>query len=1300
MSENGIGEISVRLGASVSGADRSIQKLIGYLNNLQDAINRVDPSKLDNFNNAVKSMGNFSGYADGIRQIKSAMQSLARVDTTKFNNALESIKEMAKIDLSNLEAIKGIDFSGIAKMGGIKKIADEAKEAARTTKESMEDIGKSATEAEKPFSRATREMSKGLSGIKFPKINADGFLSGLKGIGSAVKAVGNGIAEGVRITLGSAIKALTEVIQFATPYIKAFGKTLFNLGLSLGKNTIGGIAKLSTEIGKLASGFGVLTSKHGLFSKGLSGGFMTVLRYAFGIRSLFVLFNKLRNVISTGVGNLAKQNANVNASVSMLVTTLNQLKGSVVSAFAPALQAIAAPLSSLIQLFADGAAKVAAFISALTGKNMMIKATASAADYAKSLDKSSSGAGKGMGAAADSAKELEESLATMSFDELNQLQDMKDPSKSGGGSGGSGGGSGDVLSEITYEESEVPKAIKAYVDLIKESWKEADFTELGDIVGDKLNRALQKIPWEKVEETGKKLGSSFATFLNGVFGSELNGDTLGTTIGDTVAGAINTVLGTQNGFVTKLEFDTLGTFLSDAVNSMLSDIKYDTFKESCESIGRGIATAINAFATPKTLGNFGSSIGRIVSSAISGAKEFVTSADFVGFGDSIATGINEFFRNFDAEAAGITFSGAVGGLLRTFKEAIGKVSWSGIGYKIRDMLKEIEWGEILKSAASLVGEAFVGAIDFAKALTDSSEYGKAVHDLKTINDDISKALEDLDGWKDKVPDTSFIDNLADQYFALAENVDKLSQSDYNNMVLIAGQLVTAIPELEKYYNAETGMLETTRDEINKYIDALKRKALQEAAQDAMKGYIEQQINAKKAMQDAENTVDDLANAEKRINGYIAEQDKLLANGDITLEQYDATVSQYNASLRQVQDQQKEANEEWGKAKDAYDSAQEGANNLGKEMEELEKELFGSTSSAKKFAKEIKNIPNDIKVKMEADPSSLNFKEKVKVVASVTGLDQKELSKDKAKVEGIYAEITKADTKSGYTPKVSVNALMKQITDQIPSNNKFISNMKGVLSSWNKGNGFNNIISGFTGWISSFQDKIPSWTKTLTGFAANIGSYLAKLIHPQATGGIYSGGFWKNIPQFASGGVPTRGTMFVAGERGAEAVAHINGQTEVLNASQLASAIYSAVRSAMAQTVGSYLQPMALAMRETVIASANSINTNIGNIGASFANLTYMGDVADLIGGIDIEKSVSDGFATGIAQGQMMQLDPQKLEEAIVRGMVTAMAMNDGNQRPINITAELVTPSKEVMGRYVMEGIEKIMDRRSTGFGWG
>ena len=67
---------------------------------------------------------------------------------------------------------------------------------------------------------------------------------------------------------------------------------------------------------------------------------------------------------------------------------------------------------------------------------------------------------------------------------------------------------------------------------------------------------------------------------------------------------------------------------------------------------------------------------------------------------------------------------------------------------------------------------------------------------------------------------------------------------------------------------------------------------------------------------------------------------------------------------------------------------------------------------------------------------------------------------------------------------------------------------------------------------------------------------------KALGGVFSNGIWKNIKQYASGGLPSHGTMFTAGERGPEIVGHIGRRTEVLNQSQLASVMFEAVSRAL------------------------------------------------------------------------------------------------------------------------------------------
>lgn len=111
--------------------------------------------------------------------------------------------------------------------------------------------------------------------------------------------------------------------------------------------------KLMAKFMQLASGAivgGLQKISSGIFAIHKSANKSTLslknlLKYAFGIRSLFVLFNKLRGAIAEGIQNLAKydlatQTGDVNNSLSQLQSALTQLKNSFATAFAPILTVV------------------------------------------------------------------------------------------------------------------------------------------------------------------------------------------------------------------------------------------------------------------------------------------------------------------------------------------------------------------------------------------------------------------------------------------------------------------------------------------------------------------------------------------------------------------------------------------------------------------------------------------------------------------------------------------------------------------------------------------------------------------------------------------------------------------------------------------------------------------------------------------------------------------------------------------------------------------------------------------------
>ena len=91
----------------------------------------------------------------------------------------------------------------------------------------------------------------------------------------------------------------------------------------------------------------------------------------------------------------------------------------------------------------------------------------------------------------------------------------------------------------------------------------------------------------------------------------------------------------------------------------------------------------------------------------------------------------------------------------------------------------------------------------------------------------------------------------------------------------------------------------------------------------------------------------------------------------------------------------------------------------------------------------------------------------------------------------------------------------------------------------------------------------SWTVTQSQMAGNKLVLMAKAMGGVITSGGRSLDWWGSATKYAGGTSRAHGTMFVAGEAGPEIVGHVNGRTEILNQSQLAQTMRSAVASGMA-----------------------------------------------------------------------------------------------------------------------------------------
>lgn len=181
------------------------------------------------------------------------------------------------------------------------------------------------------------------------------------------------------------------------------------------------------------------------------------------------------------------------------------------------------------------------------------------------------------------------------------------------------------------------------------------------------------------------------------------------------------------------------------------------------------------------------------------------------------------------------------------------------------------------------------------------------------------------------------------------------------------------------------------------------------------------------------------------------------------------------------------------------------------------------------------------------------------LVKVNNSDFNGLGANKRIVDNAQARITSKNDRPLNKTIDGMNAKLTDRTVAWGGRNWTINNMTAEF--WRNAVGWHkswSTIDNMTAQIDDYNDDIPWYYKILKGFQAWISSYAES----DAEGKIYTRNMWMDLPQYATGGRPDHGTMFVAGENGAEVVGTINGRTEVLNKSQIAMAMYSAVKSAM------------------------------------------------------------------------------------------------------------------------------------------
>ena len=380
------------------------------------------------------------------------------------------------------------------------------------------------------------------------------------------------------------------------------------------------------------------------------------------------------------------------SSMDSMATSALYMKNSLATIAEPILNVVAPAIDLLSDHFAALAAQVAEFLAALTGQTQYTTAIKFPIRYGEEAE--------------ETAKAMQKWLGP--FDEINRLSDPKKAS--------SGTGLDWTQMFETHEvESEGP--IAEFVKKLKDGLAQGDLSEFGQMLGTKLQEAMDNINWENIKTKAKKLAKTIGTFITGFF----KGTGFTSSLGKTIAQGLNTAIDFASTLKDTLDFASLGRELGLGLQSFL-----DTF-DFAGAIGTAVgwATGFMTFLGSAVGGVDWTGVGEKIGAAIRDIDWKSTFRTVFGTTVTIINGLIDFVSGL-----------LEGGTLDTVV--------SGFGTALADAIKEIKWKEAFEAAFGTTVTIITGLINFLKKVTED---GTITTILEDFGKSLAKAIKDIN-WKE------------------------------------------------------------------------------------------------------------------------------------------------------------------------------------------------------------------------------------------------------------------------------------------------------------------------------------------------------------------------------------------------------------------------------------------------------------------------------------------------------------------------------------------------------------------------
>lgn len=1092
--------------------DSNISEIEARITRINDNLRGVDTGRFADYDAMAKALKEDLSYLQEMQSyIEQNMPQYAKtIDNVAeaidhVNTEIESVlsktsgggKEAEKIQLGFYSATK--EISGFVKVLENMKIVKP--------RENFISLQKDIENTEKRLEKLYTQMEQGMnrSGNDFLRSSTyKGLVADIKAAEDQLKSFAKAM-EGIRtheIDWGSIGSKMRESFSSVLGIVKNVTSHVFSLANALNKRIVGGFANLARNLNKTDD-----------IAKKLFKSFTRVSN----MLRLMITRMALRAVITetrTSFGELLQFSDKTAASFNKIRNAIKYLADTIVTLTAPILNASGTfrGLGNIIDMVSDKIVelinKFNQLLSALLGHSTWIKATKQTKDYTKEVDKAGKAAKK----------------ALQHFDELNNLTS----NDNNGGSGGASGGG------AQYQELPIDEKWTDIAKWLKDQWEKSDFTQLGQVLGEKMRDAMNNIPWDSLKETAAKVGKSLGTLINGFVETPGLPEAIGKAIGE----ALNTVVTGISNFVDATHFESIGRFIGVSIINAVKTINWAQLKSTAGDIGSSVAKGINSFFDTGVLESIGKAVGETITAGINLWYNFVTELDFSMIGKRISEGLNSFLnsmssKEFDGlsgwQKLGTAISTSITGFLKTANIVLGDAETrEKIANAISEFIDSISWEEIYNGIKEL-GSNIIKAVETIIKGIFSSEKFKT----EGVGVTIDAGLMGI----------SVVGGVA-----LSKTIGTAISTAIGGSVGVQVALVVAIGAI-------------TWKIGNKIYSALDQQAFDMS--------IGQQVSYI-----ANTTIGEATYAIKMML-YDPEGNPLTQFGNNTLLNMlpgggvadfiiNLKAGTFDSSLQWIKDNNpisKTVNVIKGSI-DAAVSALAGGNSTSSLVVTVTEAVKGAAQALYNLIKGIVDFcknPVSFTLKMIGTETAA---EKLPIIGSAL----KSINNIKGK--GKNGAITKKASFS-LTSNVTENGQATKLS----ALTKVGASIKSLATSWGllKTKGGTANLTANASWANGTKENLETTlnnAKISCDVTAKLKSidYAQSQQHINANGGVYKFGNWHNIQNYASGGTPKSAEMFIAREAGPELVGRLGTSTAVMNNDQIVASVsngvYKAVVAAM------------------------------------------------------------------------------------------------------------------------------------------